>query len=1274
MKPARVYAHTRPGSNWLRESLHSPRHDTQFDVPRDGGRSIHRRIRSMSLAILLVGTLVSLPVEADTGVSNVFSLDLRATAPSHPVILLAHGFCSDGNTWARFVENLQSLNDRFGTDAPVALYFDGRLVVVRNPDGSDDRSATFDPSTGATSIKRSPLYAIWYRNTQRNTFAPNAVRDVPILELGSQLSAVVQAIQATNDGAPVDVVAHSMGGLVSRVSLQGLSSRPLKPDAVRRLVTIDTPHGGFDGGSFDFCESPIAQLLNPVCIVLEPWLDCALSDSTQKREMDTANRGLLLDPLNTRDLPAGTTVNAIVTRGFDGVSDFLVSEASQDLKSQPRFVCAPNVLTDLQDSPDLVAHTTVLADMQTANRAYSFLARANPASGLCTPSIPGAAVTVYGGAGSDSGAVTVSLVFGPVVGGLRAERAEACTADIIAVGPDGAELGRRTVPATGRQVAQFGILPVTGWHLQVVTGCARDVSSQVVVQPASQFGPARSGSVVPVVLDVATGVAHYTSEVTLTNRGVTPAVVTMQFSASTGQMSGRVGRLVPAGTQTMLPSATTWLKLQGIPLPSDGTPVVGTLAVDWEGLSDPTASAVLTRTTTTTGSPQPIGAAGLAYGSVGTSPAAGSMTIFGLRQNVSDRSNLAVFNPSNEPVTVELVAVAGDASGFSRIISDGQTVPAHGWHQWNNVLDGTGIRNGWVTIRRISTNGLFDAYGVINDNLTNDGSFIVPSAGGGGGTSVTVPVLVETGAFRSELVLANKSENTVTLTLDYRESLSPSHGTGGPTTVSLAPKEQLILPEAVGFLRSRGVAVGPVGLAAYAGSLRISVSGAPVEDVYAGARTAAQSPAGGQFGLFTPGIYENEAAQADAYVYGLRSDERNRTNVAVANVGKESSGPVTLALHFFDGDSGGVERPGVETVTLAPGEWRQFSSILQAKGIRNGWVHVVRTSGSASWIAYGVINDGANPGERTGDGAYVPMVTPARALSRVTIREYPTLTRHAGPRGLTVSSDGNIWFGEPGAGRIGYITPAGVVREFPVPYSGPASPMPWALATGTDGNVWFTDINGNNIGRMSSTGASVAYPLPSPSCLPVDITSGPDGNLWFVETTGNKVGRLTRDGALTEFELPATAQAPMSIVTGSDGNLWIAAYFQIVRMNRSGVVTGAFPVSQNPFGIAPGPDGALWFTEQTRVGRIGIDGAVKEYPLPADVDGAQGIAAGGDGNLWIAVPSANKLLRVTPGGIITAFPVPTADSAPSNVVLGQDGSVWFTEPWASQIGRVTFGP
>jgi hypothetical protein len=38
----------------------------------------------------------------------------------------------------------------------------------------------------------------------------------------------------------------------------------------------------------------------------------------------------------------------------------------------------------------------------------------------------------------------------------------------------------------------------------------------------------------------------------------------------------------------------------------------------------------------------------------------------------------------------------------------------------------------------------------------------------------------------------------------------------------------------------------------------------------------------------------------------------------------------------------------------------------------NGRVRVKRMSGTTPWMAYGVVNDGGNPGERTGDGAYVP--------------------------------------------------------------------------------------------------------------------------------------------------------------------------------------------------------------------------------------------------------------------------------------------------------------
>jgi hypothetical protein len=54
----------------------------------------------------------------------------------------------------------------------------------------------------------------------------------------------------------------------------------------------------------------------------------------------------------------------------------------------------------------------------------------------------------------------------------------------------------------------------------------------------------------------------------------------------------------------------------------------------------------------------------------------------------------------------------------------------------------------------------------------------------------------------------------------------------------------------------------------------------------------------------------------------------------------------------------------------------QLDAFLANAGVANGWVVIRRTTGTAPWLAYGVVNDGGTPGERTGDGAYVPMTLP----------------------------------------------------------------------------------------------------------------------------------------------------------------------------------------------------------------------------------------------------------------------------------------------------------
>ena len=67
----------------------------------------------------------------------------------------------------------------------------------------------------------------------------------------------------------------------------------------------------------------------------------------------------------------------------------------------------------------------------------------------------------------------------------------------------------------------------------------------------------------------------------------------------------------------------------------------------------------------------------------------------------------------------------------------------------------------------------------------------------------------------------------------------------------------------------------------------------------------------------------------------------------------------------------------VRTVTTQPlpaRRWRQINAILadHARGTTQGYIQVRQISGNNPFLAYGVVNDGGAPGQRSGDGAYVP--------------------------------------------------------------------------------------------------------------------------------------------------------------------------------------------------------------------------------------------------------------------------------------------------------------
>src|SRR5205085_361447 len=107
-----------------------------------------------------------------------------------------------------------------------------------------------------------------------------------------------------------------------------------------------------------------------------------------------------------------------------------------------------------------------------------------------------------------------------------------------------------------------------------------------------------------------------------------------------------------------------------------------------------------------------------------------------------------------------------------------------------------------------------------------------------------------------------------------------------------------------------------------------------------------------------------------------------------------------------------------------------------------------------------------------------------------------------------------------------------------------------------------------------------------------------------------------------------------------------------------------------PFTIVRGPEDNLWFTrDDGRVSRLTVDGRLDDIVRYQGVS-ANGLAVGPDGALWITVPSAHRIGRVSslPFDFINI-----ADSGPMGFAPGLGGSIWFTDLAANRVAHVSRG-
>ena len=311
-----------------------------------------------------------------------------------------------------------------------------------------------------------------------------------------------------------------------------------------------------------------------------------------------------------------------------------------------------------------------------------------------------------------------------------------------------------------------------------------------------------------------------------------------------------------------------------------------------------------------------------------------------------------------------------------------------------------------------------------------------------------------------------------------------------------------------------------------------------------------------------------------------------------------------------------------------------------------------------------------------------------------TITEFPLASGSTcpGPRqscgldDITAGPDGALWFVEGYANKIGRITTAGAISEFPIPT---ASSFPSGIAAGSDGALWFTELGGNQIGRITTGGAITEFAVPTVGSFPFAIAAGPDGALWFTENAGAKIGRITTAGVVSEFPVSTTTACPFQgcgldgIAAGSDGALWFAdsATNTIDRITTAGAVT-SYPIrtaTSGPFALASGPDGNLWFIETlgNQVGRVTTAGIVTEFSVPPLGGSAPPlsigfgkITSGPDGALWFTFNGANQIGRITTVGVTSAYAIPTATNVPYGITNGPNGALWYAADIPAKIASL----
>jgi virginiamycin B lyase len=142
--------------------------------------------------------------------------------------------------------------------------------------------------------------------------------------------------------------------------------------------------------------------------------------------------------------------------------------------------------------------------------------------------------------------------------------------------------------------------------------------------------------------------------------------------------------------------------------------------------------------------------------------------------------------------------------------------------------------------------------------------------------------------------------------------------------------------------------------------------------------------------------------------------------------------------------------------------------------------------------------DGALWGTEAAGNRIFRMTTDGRAT------EYRIPTPKSVPVAIAPGRYGYLWVSELEGGKLLRVSRKGRMKEFPLP----AGARPYGLVSAPDGNVWFADRGRNRIGQVTPAGRVFDFPIATPNAQPTAILALGLGSFAFTEFVANQVGTL----------------------------------------------------------------------------------------------------------------------------------------------------------------------